>query len=285
MEPISSRMKCALTVQIGTFERWCMLEESVTTFMENNPSADLYIATDKDHTDYFLRLFPSACVVSTPNLGTDLGKFLFTLKSIYFLNKEYDLIIKVHTKKPCRWTFDLLRMLDLYTFQKILREFQNPSTGTVGMGPHIQFLGEKTFDFNRELLEEITKIYKQKLPPATKVETGLDLDFYSSHSHLSKVNHLLSHYQAGGCVEFPSLESVNKTKGPKFVTGSMFVTRFDILKKYLPLESIEYFLDKMKSQGETGYFTDLIEPKYTHTLERLICLFSHFDGKLVKGVW
>lgn len=65
-----------------------------------NTEFDLYVTLCNEQPDIsniILNSFPNAKISKHPNIGQDIGPFLKTLKSIR--TKDYDFLIKLHTKK------------------------------------------------------------------------------------------------------------------------------------------------------------------------------------------
>lgn len=275
--------KIALTVQVGTFSRFEMLKEILDTFLKNF-TVDLYLACYEQE-DYFLKHYPTACILKTENLGTDIGMFLQTLKIIILTEKDYDYILKIHTKKPSRWTFDLLDLLNPLTFETVLKKLEEEKVGLVSKASSILPLLKHSR--NMILIREIlTKIGKEvsfpiSLPAARKP----DLEFIAQNPNCYGFKSLKAvqefYYGHGYKFLFSSSESI---KGPCFSAGTIFVAKASVFLKYFSLEIIDFFLTEMRYNQETGYFTDLEDAKWTHTLERFFGLISHLENLKVAGV-
>lgn len=289
-------MKIAICIQVGTRERFCNLEDIINEFIKIY-ICDLYIACDHKDVDFFLNLYPCACVMGTPNIGTDLGKFLYTLKAIQILDKDYDILLKAHTKKPSLWTFDVLQIFRPAIFNKIQELFENPKIGIVGINPHPAPLSKK--DNNIRIIERLMKLYQapakksmlefQTEKTYNQIQSELDLVYYQKHpSNLTLLpKRFLSHYMLFGLLNnlTTSAQVTNETDTYKFVCGTIFTGRYSLYKKYLPIETIDFFLSEIKAQNERNYVSDLKQDRYTHSLERLCGgLFAGFEGLDVIGV-
>jgi len=284
-------MKIALTIQIGTFERWSLLENIVDNFISAH-EVDIYIATDETHVDFFLSKYPTAVVLATPNLGTDIGKFLYTLKAIHFLNKDYDYILKVHTKKPSFWTFKLLEILDPLKFSEILETFTDPEVGMVGISPYMFLEGNYFYDRNDKILQHIFQKYHidfDQYRGYVDLDHTVDINFISEMEMMTTcksfdhVENLFHHNTVNLCLA-PNIQVSNSADCLKFIAGTIFVVRYSVFKEFLIPETIEYFLDQMKIRKEVGYFTDYPTPRITHALERLFGFFVKMAGKKVVQI-
>ena len=73
---------------------------------------------------------------------------------------------------------------------------------------------------------------------------------------------------------------LNIRKNEQFIGGTMFMCRFEIMKKYL---NIVNTIDIYK-ELEEGYFTDHRNPTKTHALERILGYMVGDCGKKIIGV-
>lgn len=289
-------MKIAVCVQVGAKGRFCLLEEIINDFIKIY-TCDLYIACDHKDVDFFLNLYSCACVIGTPNIGTDLGKFLYTLKAIQILDKDYDIVLKVHTKKPSFWTFESLQIFRPVAFNKIQELFENPKIGIIGINPHPAPLSPT--DNNIQIINRLMRLYQapikknmlelQTLKTYNQLQSELDPEYYQKHpSNLTlKPERFLSHYMMFGMLSnlTTSAQVTNEADIYKFVCGTIFGGRYSLYKKYLPIETIDFFLSEIKAQKEYNYVSDLKQDRYTHSLERLCGgLLAGFEGLDVIGV-
>lgn len=69
-------------------------------------------------------------------------------------------------------------------------------------------------------------------------------------------------------------------KGKDFIGGTVFLMRFEILKKYLTTDNILAVYKEL----ETGYFKDWEAPTKTHALERMFGYMTQNSGYRIVGV-
>ena len=89
----------AIVLHVYYIDLWRYFEEKLKSL---NTPFDLYITLCdevEDISDEILNSFPNANIKKYKNKGQDIGPFLLTLKNIR--NKNYNYLIKLHTKK-CR---------------------------------------------------------------------------------------------------------------------------------------------------------------------------------------
>lgn len=285
-------MKLALTIQVGTLSRFEYLKQLIDTFIHiYNP--EIYLACHEEDVNHFIKLYPTACVIGTPNLGTDLGKFLFTLKTIKFCEKEYDFIIKIHTKKPCRWSFELTKILDPHYFEKILKHLEDPKVGMMGAYPYIGMLTAK--DINYPLIEQLLHMkgfpspeqYKPRDNQSLgliKRELSLELQKIENLEKFNTPEKLVNFYMLSG-IHFipPNLKICNDVTSPKFVMGTMFVSRFSFINEFFDDDLIDFIIEQMEYRKEIDYFTDSTRECYTHALERLLGVICCMYGLKLDG--
>lgn len=96
--------KIAIVLHIYHTNLWRYFEEKLKSL---DTQFDLYITLCDEVEDIskdILKSFPSANITKYPNKGQDIGPFLKTFKKIR--NKDYDYLIKLHTKK-CEYNLSL----------------------------------------------------------------------------------------------------------------------------------------------------------------------------------
>ena len=87
----------AIILHLYYTDLWEYFEEKLKNI---DTKFDLYITLcdgNEDISDAILKSFPSAEINSYPNKGQDIGPFILTLEKIK--NKNYDFVIKLHSKK------------------------------------------------------------------------------------------------------------------------------------------------------------------------------------------
>lgn len=289
-------MKIALCVQVGTFSRFEIIKEIIDNFISVY-SPDVYIACDKEDLDYFMEEYSNCIIISTPNLCTDIGKFLYTLKTISILEKDYDYCAKIHTKKPSKWTFDSLSMFHPFNFEKVLTALKEKNIGMIGIDSHIGCLSKT--DNNKKFLKDIFDFYGKKYDDKTFISykdltyesfcSKVDGKFYSNHPNFNFLSNQISieknAFSFAASRNIPiNKNHLNIQKCPKFVMGTIFICKYSILKKYLAPENIEFFLSEARYNNEEKYFNDFLGEKIAHSLERLFGFFCYWENLQVHGI-
>lgn len=290
-----NKMSVALCVQIGTFSRFDTIKESINAFISKyNP--DLYLACDENDVEFFLKEYPKGCIIGTPNVCVDVGKFLYCLKAIYLLKKSYDIVIKIHTKKACKWTFDLLELIHPYNFEIIKKKFKDLRIGQMSIDSHIGLPSYS--DSNADLLKDLSQIYGKKIRCNFYSYSDLSYEqfiekvepqFYSSHPNLNFLGskeEILQHAFSFAAKRNIALNKnhISSHIGNKFSMGTMFVCRFWVLQKYFGLEQVNFYLQESKDNLEFGYYKDVDGDKYAHTLERLFGFCFDWEGLSLSGI-
>lgn len=187
--------------------------------------------------NHILREYPEAHFLTVENKGLDIGAFLMVLKTCITFGKEYDLVLKLHSKKSLhscgplygeRWRKELYQPLLIDTCGILDFLEKNGQVGMIGSKQHISnFEG-----MNGPAIDDLKELL------------GLN------------------------------------TNNKFFVGGTMFWVRYPILTQYLSISKIEEILAKL----ESGYFTDLDTPRYTHAMERIFGYMIADSDKLIAGI-
>lgn len=97
LNSIPSEHKIAIVLHVYYVDLWDYFKEKLERL---NVDFDLYVTLCEENTDItniILESFPEAEILKYPNIGQDIGPFIQVFKSIR--NKDYDFLIKMHTKK------------------------------------------------------------------------------------------------------------------------------------------------------------------------------------------
>ena len=100
---MSNSKKIAIILHVYYIDLWDYFEKK---FKNLETPFDLYITLCEeveDISNQILKSFPKAIVYKYPNKGTDIGPFLLKIKDIR--HKDYDYLIKLHTKKSENFEF------------------------------------------------------------------------------------------------------------------------------------------------------------------------------------
>jgi len=203
---------------------------------------------NKKQVDSIYSYKPDAIINVSRNKGVDVGGFLNSFKII---DKDTDLVIKIHTKKGIgsdvtvsnavirkgikeasehanRWFHNMMKgvLKDVNTVNKIIEEFKtNEKCGMVGF-----------------------KLYNRLGPNTNEIINILDL-----------MN--LSRSLIGG----------------DFIGGTIFWVRYDILQKYLNPK----FIDTLLRTMQDGY---IIEPSPQHAMERIFGYMVTNENKKIMVI-
>jgi lipopolysaccharide biosynthesis protein len=188
-------------------------------------------------------------IITSPNKGVDVGGFLRLYK---ILDSDYDLILKLHTKKSLGLSDKPSDYVRVYGFDsakiKGTEWFHRLMNGVLG---------------SKEQVRDIVDIMNEDM----FVMSGLDTEKYVGPNiqHLNDLANKLSLI-----VEY---ENVN-AKNFRFVGGTIFWVKNYILKKYLTDKMIDELLEILPN----GYQN---EPSYNHALERLFGLMVYNEKKKI----
>jgi len=237
-------MKIAVCVHLYHID---MLDQ-IRNYLNNiNFEYDLYFSLTKNYPQSFLhnlkKTNPKTEIVFVKNIGMDIGGFLQVYRDI---DKSYDLILKIHTKKG-------------------LGSDKNPSLHLQRHGiESASHRGQKWFEgLMRGVLnspshvDEVIKIFSEN-PNCGMIGAKVNTNFEINKNLMNQVFSLMG-------------ESVDLS-GHKFVGGTIFWVRNDIFKKYLTTNIIDQIL-KMSPEGYVH------EPSINHAMERIFGCMVYMDKK------
>ena len=182
-------------------------------------------------------------ILMSPNIGVDIGAFLNTYKHV---DSDVDLILKIHTKKG-------------------LGGIKNPSLVSKRFGHNEAIkIGDKWFNqlmvgvLNTE--DQVSRIIEE-----FKKNDKCGMVGFMGHENFShNLNEMIK--------LFPILKIPKHIENTKFVGGTIFWVRNDILKKYLNNETIDSLLVNLPH----GY---VHEPSPNHAMERIFGSMVYNENK------
>lgn len=180
---------------------------------------DLYITLTEENINPYLeqkeikRIFPNAHVLITPNRGADIGPFFQILDFIIQSNKTYDYILKLHTKKS-------IHLLPEYT--QILRQ---------------SYYSNLCYNiaYSIDLMEK-DQIIGMIGPPYSR----LSLTEEEDHMNIHNMKNLLMQFNI-------------KDHIIDFISGTMFLCRFNLLTKYFLGINIDIFEHGHRADGTIAH--------------------------------
>ena len=208
---------------------------------------DLYFSLTKNYPQSFLhnlkKINPKTEIVFVKNIGMDIGGFLQVYKQ---MNKSYDLILKIHTKKG-------------------LGSDQVPSLHLKRHGlESAAHRGQKWFDgLMRGVLNSSTHVDDviktfQENPKCGMIGAKFNTNFEINRNHINQVSQILN-------------RPINYN-GHKFVGGTIFWVRNDIFRKYFTDDVI----DKILQLSPEGY---VHEPSINHAMERIFGSLVYMENQ------
>lgn len=208
---------------------------------------DLYFSLTKNYPQSFLhnlkKTNPKTEIVFVKNIGMDIGGFLQVYKQ---MDKSYDLILKIHTKKG-------------------LGSDQVPSLHLRRHGlESALYRGQKWFDglMNGVLnspdhVDAVIRTFQEN-PNCGMIAAKLNNNFEINRNHINQV--------------FQLLNLSMSYEGKNFVGGTIFWVRNDIFKKHLT----DNVIDKILELSPEGY---VHEPSINHAMERIFGYLVQFENQ------
>lgn len=231
--------------------------DELNTYLSNldGYNYDLYINLvngyhDESIIDLIKKTHPQATIIKSPNKGVDVGGFLFLYQN---LKKDYELILKLHTKKSLGLTNKPSDYVRVYG-QQLAKEkgqqwFRRLMDGVLK---------------NKERVNDIIELLSIESPFGM---AGLDRETYIG-PNVKEVKELCNIFS------IPFEMEGNRVKNASFVGGTIFWVKNDILKKYLTEDNIKKILNLLPE----GYQN---EPSYNHALERLFGFMVYNEKKKI----
>lgn len=242
--------KIAVLVHLFYTDMW----DKVQTYLKNLDAFeyDLYVNLVDGFYSEELRkeIEKVATVTISPNKGVDVGGFLFQYMN---LKKDYELLLKIHTKKSLGLPNKPSDYVRVYGYDsakvKGLEWFHKLMSGVLR---------------SKEQVKDTIDLLTSDTPIAM---VGLDCETYIG-PNTGVVNDLAKIFN------IPLEYNGNKVKNASFVGGTIFWVRNDILKKYLTKDNITKIMNLLPE----GYHN---EPSYNHALERLFGFMVYNEKKKI----
>lgn len=238
-----------------------MLDEIFLYLKNLNHPFDLYVNLTTDYkngsVEKIKEKYPEAIITISPNKGVDIGGFLYSFKE---LKKDYDLILKIHTKKSIGTDTRPSDMVRVYGrdvgAQKGREWFINMMDGVLG---------------NEEKVDRILNKF------SSDSECGMVGTYHDNYvgrngQHLKDLCEIFDlDFELYFTPEGERLKDVS------FVGGTFFWIRHDILKNYFTEKNIGLALELIPE----GYFN---EPSHNHAFERVFGLVTNKEQKKLMEI-
>jgi len=230
------------------------LWDEISSYLDNiDYEYDLHISLTKDNEIEnleFLNKIKDLDNVYTyvlDNIGLDIGPFLIVFNEIVKKELEYDLLLKLHTKKGLHGNRQP-RMGETWRNQLI-----------------VPILNSK------ERVNEIINIFN----------TSGDIGLIGSKKWLVDPNHVGFHYNINYIKFYKNyFDLKTEYKNIVFIGGTIFWSRFNIYKDFF----IKHDMITVYNELERGAFTDSQAPKRTHALERILAMIVYDYGQKIIGI-
>lgn len=265
---------------------------------------DIYLSMSQNNTISFDIAKPANLqnigINIVENAGGDLPHYIdFILR----YEKDYDFIVKLHTKTKLIWTYELLTVFN--SFEYLSDIFENSNAGIIGYDKYkVHFLNSI---ISKEYNEKILEIYKE-FELYDNVYTSNDeynniimdkfeeIDLFDYYNKNDDIYNNIDDLQMAK----EHMENVSKNKNETrlslvkdmpddycFVAGTIFAIRGDVIKKIR-----NKYTDRLKKyrelilSTEKGYQNDANGTifRYAHTMERLLQTLVTKFGYCIKGI-
>lgn len=154
-------MSLAIFLHLGNPTLWkefhLILKNVYNYGRKNNYTVDLYIShqiSDDNDLNHIKALYPNVILIYSL-LGMDIGGQLLMTKKAIELGKDYDYILKIHTKRDIFWRFMLLEPLCISEeiIGRAINHFNgDPTIGMIGTRKYtVQYPSDV---WNREIVKE-----------------------------------------------------------------------------------------------------------------------------------
>lgn len=239
-------MKIAVCLHLYHIDMW----EDISNYLDNiTISYTLYVNIVTDNSEIINKIKKyknDVTITISPNVGMDIGGFLYSYKNI---SDDTDLVLKIHTKKGLggeKVLSDSVKKFGVTKAERIGKEwFSNLMDGVLK---------------NENYVNNVISEFK------TDENCGM-IGFKSYNNFEYNLTHMNDLFNLWDVYKLP-IDS-------KFVGGTIFWVRNNILKKYLTSKNIDNIIKILPS----GY---VCEPSYNHAMERIFGCFVYFENKILK---
>lgn len=190
-------------------------------------------------------LFDKCKIITVPNVGYDIGSFVYVINNIDL--DSYDLVLKIHTKNETGTNVTCLNGVN-YTDKD-----------------WTELLIDSVLK-NKNTISKIFSIFKKNLDinmVSSKYCTTSEEFYYKKH--IKKVNEILNK------ISLPTVESI------EFCAGTIFWARASIFKLIQNKYTIESFVDSRNNKSD-------IDCTLAHTFERLFGVLAKINNGKIKTV-
>ena len=219
----------------------------------HNCDWDLVVTVNKSDdksSEKILNFKPNAKILQVENVGYDLWPFLTALRSVNI--EEYDYVLKLHTKNSHKTRFSI---------------------------PNFIYKGSflKGFFWRDELLRALTSTKKQFAKNIKKLTQNPKIGMIASKTFFIK----LSDFMKEDTVLLDELKTRLNIKSSynKFIAGTMFIIKADILKKL-----VESDLTKEDFIIEQNTYSSGNEGTLVHSIERIFTILTDEAGYRIYAV-
>ena len=225
--PFSYTGRTVVVVHIYDEQIWYdSIQPRLAETLDGRCDYDLYISiTKRDNLDLIAdsirKVYPNAVIVPVENVGEDVNGFMHCVKAIEDSGKDYDYMLKLHTKSNVAWRNSLL---------------------------------DGALPKNCDRLNALLDNGEAMIGSLRWIRTFPDA-----------LNHIGGILEKIGCKRYPM----------RFVGGTMFWVRFDIIKKYLfgGKLPVDYFDEAYKRVGLKQ-----------HAMERVFGMMVSDSGGAIVGL-
>lgn len=245
--------KIAVLVHLFYIDLWSDIENYLNNLSDFEYDLHINLVDghyEDDVIEKINKFKPNTKFLKSPNKGVDVGGFLFLYDS---LEHEYDLILKIHTKKSLGLNDKPSDYVKVYGLQSAKQKgqewFYKLMDGVLK---------------SKNQVKDIVELLSNETPFAM---AGLDCETYVG-PNINYLKNLTNNFNIP--IEFNG----TRIKNGCFVGGTIFWVKNDILKKYLTKENTQYLLNILPK----GYHN---EPSYNHALERLFGLMVYNENKKI----
>jgi hypothetical protein len=239
-------------------------------------------------------------VVKAENMGADLYSYIQLLITI---DKEYDLIIKMHSKTLASWTIDLVSAV--HDLDKLSEYFQtNPKAGIVGsldwLLPVYAYGSKSYCDKIYETLYQMFNFFRDEryFDYVSQVAKLTDKSF-NLQEYLDTNPDIYENIEYEKDVVTHAKESVSRNErrrgmfnmneygAMKYIGGTIFAMRGSLLIKYKQdKDGFQKLMDAIRNSGEVGYIDDKVGTRFTftHASERIVQVLAYKYGYTIDGI-
>lgn len=297
-------MKAIILFQIGNIEIALNIFNQISLIYNNFNSITFFISILEGLNIDIIMNYIKTIKITHPNMifiiqvhknkGMDIGPFILQMRYLVKNNlRDYDILIKLHTKTNNIWRNELLNPL-INNMNLIMTKLsKNTNIGLIGSKKwylpqdrlnknvvikilEVLKLENKYFDIvNNEILLNYTK------------SEILDPVFYTNYNKLSlnSLDLATKHYRSIGkydktIIPHPNCIVKYHTVDTYFIGGTIFCAKYDIFYDFFNENKIDSLIYPLLEQG---YLINT-KPSIVHALERFLCLICYIKNQKMDYV-